>query len=323
MKNHCIKTTTPESQIDNLLKRITIHNKQVENAQRSLSLMTVLIPSLGTAIAIGSLDIIGCNTPILIMMVIFYSLTMLGITVGYHRYFSHSSFRALSFVQAGLLILGSMAVQGPVIYWVSNHRRHHQFCEQTGDPHSPHTHGNQLLGQLQGFWHAHVGWMFNREVTNASLFAKDLIRDPFIAKINQRYWWWVLLGLLMPTILGGLLLGSWIGAIQGFLWGGLVRIFLVHHAIWSINSITHLWGNRPFSTGEQSANNCWLAIPTLGENWHHNHHAFPQSAYVGLEWWQIDMSGWVIRGLKRLGWVWDVKRPTDAMIAAKKSSKPE
>jgi stearoyl-CoA desaturase (delta-9 desaturase) len=220
-----------------------------------------------------------------------------------------------------LAIMGSMAAEGPVIHWVSNHRRHHSYSDRPGDPHSPHLHGDSVWGQLKGLWHAHVGWLFSKEVTNSLLFSKDLIKDCALLRINRLYWWWVLLGLVIPGVLGGLLTWSWLGILSGMLWGGLVRIFFVHHATWSVNSITHMYGSRPFETNDHSTNNGFLAIITGGEAWHNNHHAFPNSAMLGLSRRQVDFGGWFIRALERTGWIWDVNVPSDTRINEKQLEK--
>jgi stearoyl-CoA desaturase (delta-9 desaturase) len=170
------------------------------------------------------------------------------------------------------------------------------------------TDSGRRLRPLAGFWHAHVGWLFDGEITNAMRFSKDLLRDPLIVWVNRHYLLWVVLGLAIPAGLGLLWTGTPFGAFQGFLWGGLVRIALNQHATWSIGSLAHIFGDRPFDTGEheQSRNNIWLALPILGDGWHNNHHAFPHAAISGFRWWQLDPSAWIIRGLEALGLAWNV-----------------
>lgn len=313
-------------QIDSTIqpqRKITINSDYLQKLQRRFALATILIPFIGSIISIVSLSVLNISRIEIWLLIIMYVLTMVGITVGFHRHFAHSSFKANTYIQIILTILGSMAAQGPLIHWVSNHRRHHQYSDKLGDTHSPHIYQGesktQKFPRLRGFWHAQIGWMINSEVTNSALFSKDLLQNSTILKINELYLLWVILGLVIPAVLGGTITVSWIGVLKGFLWGGLVRIFLVHHATWSINSITHLYGKRPFDTKEWSTNNIWLAIPTGGEAWHNNHHAFPNSAKFGLEWWQLDIGYWVINVLEKLGLVWDVKRPTVEMIKAKKA----
>ncbi len=295
-------------------QKITIANDYLQRLQRIFALVTILIPFLGAVLATGLIWGSGVGAEELWLLVNMYVLTFIGITVGFHRHFAHGAFKTNTAMRIILAIFGSMAAQGPIIHWVSNHRRHHQYSDLPGDPHSPHFHKG-----VRGLYHAHIGWMLNSEVTNAAVFAKDLLRDSAIAKVNQLYLTWVIMGLAIPSVLGGVVTGTWMGAWQGLLWGGLIRIFLAHHATWSINSITHLYGNRSFNTQEQSKNNFWLAIPTFGEAWHNNHHAFPFSGKFGLKWWQIDLGYWIIRVLEFAALVWEVKVPTAEMIEAKKS----
>jgi stearoyl-CoA desaturase (delta-9 desaturase) len=303
------------------IARITIHNDYLQKIQRRFAIITIIIPIIGTVIALKSAGDFGINAMELGLLFVFWFLTMIGgVTVGFHRLFAHAAFKTHPYMRIAFAILGSMTAQGPMINWVSNHRRHHQYSDRIGDAHSPNLHQGGFWGSLTGIWHSHVGWIINGEITNTTLFAKDLLQDPVMKKINQYYLHLVFLGLVIPAVLGGLLSGTWIGIWQGFLWGGLVRIFLVHHLTWSLNSIVHLYGSRPFKTTEQSTNSIWLAIPTGGESWHNNHHAFPNSAKFGLEWWQIDLGGWLIRILEVLGLVWEVKFPTREMIEAKKAN---
>ncbi|MEH2433191.1 MAG: fatty acid desaturase [Nostoc sp.] len=301
--------------------KIIIQNDYLQQVQRRFAIATIIIPLIGTMIALKFAWDFGINLMELALLLVFWFLTMVGgITVGFHRLLSHCTFKTHPSIRVALAILGSMAAQGPVINWVSNHRRHHQYSDQIGDTHSPNLHQGGFWGSLNGIWHSHIGWMLNSEITNSTVFAKDLLQDPLIKKVNQQYLVLVFLGLLIPAILGGLLSGTWIGIWQGLLWGGLVRIFVVHHLTWTINSITHLYGSRPFNSSEQSTNNVWLAIPTGGEAWHNNHHAFPNSAKFGLQWWQLDLGYWLIHTLEVLGLAWDVKVPTLGMIEAKKTA---
>jgi stearoyl-CoA desaturase (delta-9 desaturase) len=241
-----------------------------------------------------------------------YLLTVLGVTVGFHRLFTHRAFRANTVVQFVLGILGSMAVQGPLLKWAATHRRHHQFSDHNGDPHSPHHYGRGVVGVLRGFWHAHLGWFFVPDPPNLLQYVKDLRQSRLVRAVSGLFSLWVALGLLIPTFIGFLLIGGWIGAVLGLLWGGLVRIFLVHHVTWSVNSLCHLWGRQVFAGKDESRNNWVCGILALGEGWHNNHHAFPTSARHGLRWWQVDVSYWVIRVLAILGLVWDVRTPVRA-----------
>jgi stearoyl-CoA desaturase (delta-9 desaturase) len=231
-----------------------------------------------------------------------YLLTALGITVGYHRMLTHRAFDAPAPVRYTLAILGSMAVQGSVIDWVADHRKHHAFTDEDGDPHSPHGHGGGFKGAVHGLWHAHMGWLWQTQgAAQKRRYAKDLLEDPGLRKISKRFPYLVLAGLLIPAALGYALTGTAMGALTGYLWGGLVRVFLVHHVTWSINSVCHFFGTRRFDLEDHSTNVFWLALPSLGESWHHNHHAFPRSAVHGLRWYEVDVSGLIIRGMEKVG----------------------
>jgi stearoyl-CoA desaturase (delta-9 desaturase) len=246
-----------------------------------------------------------------------YLLTGLGITVGYHRLFTHRAFETSRVVKATFAILGSMAVQGSVLHWVAVHRRHHQHSDKDGDPHSPNRHGRGVLGVLRGLIHSHVGWIFQPVTPHLMRYVGDLRQSKMIRVISALFPVWVLAGLAIPTLLGGLITLSWSGALLGFIWGGLVRIFLVHHVTWSVNSVCHFWGSRPYRTGDHSRNNLLFGILALGEGWHNNHHAFPTSARHGLRWWQFDASYWVIRALAAMKLAWAVKLPTTGLLTAK------
>jgi stearoyl-CoA desaturase (delta-9 desaturase) len=235
-----------------------------------------------------------------------------GVTVGYHRLFTHRSFKATPAVKATLAILGSAAAEGAVIEWVSTHRQHHQFSDMEGDPHSPHVgQGSGFWGQVRGLFHAHIGWVFgDSQRADENRYAPDLTKDPLIEFLNRTWLVWVLAGLAFPFAFGWILTGSVIGGLTGLLWGGAVRIFVLHHTTFSINSLCHFFGRQRFVTGDESRNLAWLAPFTLGEAWHNNHHAFPTSARHGLGRWQLDPSAGVIWTLERLGLAWDVVRIT-------------
>jgi len=311
---------TRELFTDSKMQKITIKNDYLIKLQLRHLWQTNLIPLFGSLITIILVWQIGIDILDIGLLVGMFAMTMLGITVGFHRHFSHGAFKANLIVRVILAILGSMAAQSPLIFWVAQHRRHHVYSDISGDPHSPHIHDKKKLGRLEGLWHAHMGWVFVPEVTNTALFAKDLIQHPVIYKVSQLYFVWIFMGLLLPSIVGGIVTGTLLGAVSGFLWGGLVRIFLVQHTTFAISSICHVYGKRLFNTRDQSKNNILLAIPTGGEAWHNNHHAFPNSAKLGLKWWQIDLGYWVICVLKVLGSAWDVKAPTTLMIKAKKAT---
>jgi stearoyl-CoA desaturase (delta-9 desaturase) len=257
--------------------------------------------------------------PDLVVLALTYLLTGLGVTVGFHRLFTHRSFKTTSWMRMLLGALGSAAVEGPMIEWVANHRKHHQFSDQPGDPHSPHVdRGGGWRGALVGLFHAHVGWIFKGDaMASEERYAKDLLADPVARVVDRMFLLWVLLGLMFPFGLGVALTGTIAGGLTGLLWGGAVRLFFVHHATFSINSLCHFFGSRRFVTHDESRNLLWLALPTLGEAWHNNHHAFPTSARHGLRWWQLDPSAWAIAGLERFGLAWDVIRVSHERELAK------
>jgi stearoyl-CoA desaturase (delta-9 desaturase) len=311
-------TNTENLKIVDTEQKITITNEHIQKTHRRFALATIIIPFLGLIVAMGLLWYSNISLVEIGMLVSMYVLTIIGVEVGFHRYFSHHAFQTSKPVRILLAILGSMAAEGPVINWVSHHRRHHQYSDRADDPHTPYYRQGKRLKLLDGLFYAHFNWLLDGSLTNSALYTKDLLRDPLIARINQLYLVWVILGLVLPAVLGGLLTLSFIGILKGFLWGGLVRIFFVHHMTWIVNSVCHVYGKRPFPIDDYSTNNIWLAIPTLGGSWHNNHHAFPNTAVNNLDWWQIDLSGWLIRGLETIGLVWSVKKPTPEMINAKR-----
>jgi stearoyl-CoA desaturase (delta-9 desaturase) len=248
-----------------------------------------------------------------------YVPTGLGITIGYHRLLTHRSFRCGPVVRALFTILGSMALEGPPIEWVANHRKHHAFSDQEGDPHSPHIgHGQGWSAPFRGLWHAHLGWVFRDGFASQRRYAPDLLADPVVRFINRTFVFWVLLGLAIPFGLGYALTGTLDGALLGLLWGGAVRILVLHHVTFSINSLCHFFGRQEYATGDESRNLAWLAPLSFGEAWHNNHHAFPTSAVHGLRRWQVDPSALVISGLARLGLATDVVRPSAERCARKR-----
>ena len=245
----------------------------------------------------------------------FYLVTLTGITVGYHRHFTHRSFKATRPVRVTLAALGSMALQGPVISWVADHRRHHAFTDKEGDPHSPWLFGTTPAAVARGFCHAHFGWMLRPNRTNPARFAPDLLADPDIARIDRQFPLWTAVSLVAPALLGGLLSWSWWGAATAFFWAGLVRIGVQHHVTWSVNSICHMVGDRPWTDKDRSTNFWPLAIVSLGESWHNLHHADPTCARHGVGRGQIDISARIIAILERLGWAYDIRWPTPQRLA--------
>jgi stearoyl-CoA desaturase (Delta-9 desaturase) len=254
-----------------------------------------------------------------IVFAILYIPTGLGITVGFHRLFTHRSFKVGPKSRAVIGALGSAAIEGPVISWVADHRKHHAFSDKEGDPHSPHVgHGEGVWAQFKGFLHAHVGWLFiHTQRGNKNRFAPDLLKDPVVRFIDRTFLLWAAAGLAIPFGLGVAIGGTVLAGLSGMLWGGAVRIFVLHHVTYSINSLCHMFGKRDFETTDESRNLAWLALPTLGEAWHNSHHAFPTSAVHGLKATQLDPSAAVIWALEKLGLAWDVVRISPERQAAK------
>ncbi len=299
--------------------QITIVNDYLQAIQQRHAFAITLLPLLGVVLAVVQVWNYGISAVDIAVLLIMYGLTVIGVEVGLHRYFSHKSFDTHPPIRWVLGVLGSMAAQGPLIYWAANHRRHHQFSDRTGDPHSPYEYGVPTQQRLKGLWHAHTGWMFHHTTPNPAFFTKEMCQDTLINQIDRLYLGWVALGLGLPSVIVGLFTQSWAGLWLGFLWGGLVRIFIVNQgATFFVNSVCHTWGKRPFNTQDSSTNNIWLVLVTFGGAWHNNHHAFPNAAMNDLEWWQLDLSGCLIRVLKWIGWAWNVKQPTKAMIEARK-----
>lgn len=280
--------------------------------ERNANIAAVVIPFLGVlagAVLLWHRFLDGRDVAIFLVM---YLLSALGVTVGFHRLLTHRAFQTRPWLRYALAVLGSLSLQGPVIDWVADHRKHHTFADEDGDPHSPHAgHGAGIRGMLAGLWHAHVGWLFSTHgQASSKRYARDLLEEPVMRRINRAFPLIALASLLAPFVLGVVLSGGSLvaGGLGALLWAGLVRVFLVHHVTWSINSICHFFGRRRFDTDDHSTNVFWLALPSLGEAWHHNHHAFPQSAFHGLRWYELDPSGWLILALERMGLAWDVRK---------------
>ena len=271
-------------------------------AHRIGNILGVFVPIAGVLVAIVLLwgSLVGVEA--LAITAVMYMLTGIGVTVGNHRLLTHRSFETVPAVRAVFAVLGSMTVQGPVISWVADHRKHHAFTDEEGDPHSPHLVAREgLFGALAGLWHAHVGWLFDGSTRAApERYAPDLVSDPVINFIDRTFVAWVALGLALPFGAGLALSGTVAGGLEALLWGGLVRIFLLHHVTFAINSLCHFTGSRRFPTDDESRNLAWLAPLSFGEAWHNNHHAFPRSAFHGLRRFEVDIGGLVIRALERL-----------------------
>jgi stearoyl-CoA desaturase (Delta-9 desaturase) len=281
-----------------------------ETRDRILTAIITVLPMVSLVVVGWQLWEQALHTSDLIVFAIVYSLTGLGITVGFHRHLTHRAFKAKTPVRAALAILGSAAVEGPVISWVADHRKHHAFADEPGDPHSPHVdHGGGLRGTLRGLAHAHIGWLFDHsQRALKTRYAPDLMNDRIIRFVDRTFVVWVLAGLAVPFGLGWAIGGSLHAALTGLLWGGLVRMFVLHHVTYSINSLCHYFGRRDFETEDESRNVAWLAPLSFGESWHNNHHAFPTSARHGLRPWQVDPGAMLIWVLEKLGLAWDVVR---------------
>jgi stearoyl-CoA desaturase (Delta-9 desaturase) len=293
----------------------------VTRAERVANLIGVVVPFLGLIAAVILLWQRWVDWIDLGILAVLYLVFGLGITVGYHRLLTHRAFQTYKPVEYGFGIVGSMALQGGVLDWVADHRKHHAHADQEGDPHSPHVgHGEGLAG----LWHAHTGWLFETHgQADWKRYARELYEDRGMKRINRLFPLWAFLSLAIPTLLGWVLHGFTAdGALRGLVWGGLVRAFFLHHITWSINSVCHYFGRRRFPLEDQSTNVAWLALPSLGEAWHHNHHAFPRSASHGLRAWEIDVSALVIRALQRAGLAWNVVRIPPERQAAKAAEKP-
>jgi stearoyl-CoA desaturase (delta-9 desaturase) len=281
--------------------------QSMSKLEKYANLVAVLVPfaAFGAAVVLLWNDVVGPTD--LAILAVMYLATALGVTIGYHRLLTHRAFDTPKPVRYTLAALGQMAVQGPVIDWVADHRKHHAFTDEEGDPHSPHGHGGGLRGAIRGLYHAHVGWLFETQgAAEKRRYARDLLEDPTMRRISKSFLPIVLLSLAIPFAAGFALTGRLSGGLTALLWGGFVRIFLLHHVTWSINSVCHFFGRRRFDVDDHSTNVFWLALPSLGESWHHNHHAFPRSARHGLRWWEVDVSGMIILAMKRVGLARDV-----------------
>ncbi len=278
-------------------------------AERNVNLIGVVVPFAGVIVAVVLLWNRAVGPADLAILGVMYLISGIGVTVGFHRLLTHRAFQTYPWVERTFAVFGSLSVQGSVLDWVADHRKHHAHADKEGDPHSPHLgHGSGL----RGLWHAHTGWLLETQgQADWRKYAAELYEDQRMRRIGRRFPLLVLLSLLVPTVLGFVLDGFTLaGAVRGYIWGGLVRIFLVHHVTWSVNSICHFFGRRRFDIDDRSTNVAWLSLPSLGESWHHNHHAFPRSAYHGLRWWELDVSGLFIATLERFGLAWNVVRIT-------------
>lgn len=294
-----------------------MNRSQPSTLNKTILFLVVWIPILATAWGIVLLWNHMVNMSSLLAMLVMFILGGFGVTVGYHRMLTHKSFHAHDWVRAFFLITGSMTLQGPALNWAATHNQHHANSDMDYDPHSP----------VKSFFHGHVGWILDDFQPDIPKYAGPLLKDPLIVFISKTFLVWVALGFLVPTLVcgiiqslhGGGLHGFAVGAMQGFFWGGLVRVFLNHHVTWSVNSICHTFGGRDFETTDASRNNFIFGILAMGEGWHNNHHAFPRSAFHGMRWWQIDPSAYLIRIMEKLGWVYDVVRISEERKAKRRT----
>ena len=270
--------------------------------------VVVIVPLLATGLAIRLLWQRAVHWPDLALLAIMYFFVAIGVTVGYHRMLTHRSFVPHPAVKFLLLVFGSMAMEGDAIQWTATHLKHHALSDREGDPHSP----------VDGFFHAHLGWIFAETDADPQVYCRHLLKDRMVVFVSRTHLLWVVLAMAIPFTIGGLL-GGWAGALTGLLWGGLVRQFLTHHVTWSVNSVCHTFGKRAFATNDRSRNEWIVGLLGFGEGWHNNHHAFPRSAFHGLRWWQFDLAGYVIRGLERLRLAHDVYRIPPALQAERAS----
>jgi stearoyl-CoA desaturase (Delta-9 desaturase) len=254
----------------------------------------------------------------IVIAVVMYAISGHGVTVGYHRHFTHGSFKANRGLKVALAVAGSLAIEGPVVRWVADHRRHHAFSDREGDPHSPWRYGETVPALIKGLWWAHTGWLFDVEQTPRAKYAPDLMADKDIRKVDSAFPWLVLTSMLLPPLAGGLWSMSWQGALTAFFWGSLVRVSLLHHVTWSINSICHTIGQRPFKSRDKSGNVWWLAFLSMGESWHNLHHADPTCARHGVEKGQIDSSARIIWLFEKLGWAKDIRWPKAKRLDARR-----
>jgi stearoyl-CoA desaturase (delta-9 desaturase) len=274
-----------------------------ELSRRAAVVVVVVAPFLATLYAIVQLWQWLVTWQDLALLFVTYVPISLGVTAGFHRMLTHRSFKAHPVVRAIILIFGSMAVEGAAITWAANHLKHHSLADQEGDPHSP----------VDGLFHAHLGWLFTTDEADPNVYCRHLLKDPVVVFVHRTFLLWVILSLLIPFMIGG-----W----TGLLWGGLVRMFYVHHVTWSVNSVCHTFGKRSFETTDRSRNQWMVGLLAFGEGWHNNHHAFPRSAIHGLDRWQFDLSAWVIAGLERLGLARDVQRIDPEVLARKRLPDP-
>ncbi|HSS89238.1 MAG TPA: fatty acid desaturase [Streptosporangiaceae bacterium] len=314
-------TANPDGVARTRAPRPDIEAKPDSSLDRFLVAVFVAVPLLAVLAAIPLAWGWGLGWHDIVIAFVFYVVTGMGITMGFHRHFTHSSFKAARPLHVSLAIAGSLAIEGPVLVWVADHRRHHKYSDREGDPHSPWRFGNDWKALTKGLLYAHVGWMFNPNRTSQQKFCPDLLADPPIRRVSSTFPLWVAVSLLAPALIGGLWSMSLAGALTAFFWASLVRICLLHHVTWSINSVCHTFGNEDFDVRDKSRNVAWLAIPSFGESWHNLHHSDPTCARHGALEGQIDISARAIWIAEKLGWAWDVRWPDEQRLSGKLTGK--
>jgi stearoyl-CoA desaturase (delta-9 desaturase) len=314
-------TANPDGVARTRAPRPDIEPEPDSSLDRFLVGLFVAVPLLAVLAAIPLAWGWGLGWHDIVIAFVFYVVTGMGITMGFHRHFTHSSFKAAKPLHVSLAIAGSLAIEGPVLVWVADHRRHHKYSDREGDPHSPWRFGNDWKALTKGLLYAHMGWMFNPNRTSQQKFCPDLLADPPIRRVSSTFPLWVAVSLLAPALIGGLWSMSLAGALTAFFWASLVRICLLHHVTWSINSVCHTFGNEDFDVRDKSRNVAWLAIPSFGESWHNLHHSDPTCARHGALEGQIDISARAIWIAEKLGWAWDVRWPDEQRLSGKLTGK--
>ena len=307
-------TTFSTSKQESLSRAILQLNPRSARAKRVVALVTIGVPAIGFTLAAYLMQSGAATGLDYSLFVVFYAMQTFGISIGFHRYVAHKSFKTSRFFEGVLMITGSMALEGPLLFWVSTHRRHHRFSDEAGDPHSPNLSGAGLRGKLRGLWYAHIPWMFSDQESRVTAFAPDVLRDRYLYNYSRTYPIWALASLLLPGVLGFAIGGTCTAALSGFVFGGLARVFVANQAAWCVGSISHMVGSRPFVTRDNSANNWPVAFFTFGEGLQNNHHAFPGAYRHGMRWWEPDLSGWVLAVLGKARIVWDLKMPNRRTI---------
>ncbi|MFC3962464.1 acyl-CoA desaturase [Nocardia jiangsuensis] len=299
-------------------RKLAVDSPYLHRLQRRHFLLFDVAPIFGVVAALAFLPVHPIGITEVALLIGGWAATGLAITVGYHRLFTHRTFRAAPSVQVVLAVLGSMAGQGGVLSWVAIHRRHHENADRDGDPHSPNLSGGGFRGRARGLLHSHFLWMRRHEYPNIVHYAPDLLKNRLLLRVSRYYHWWVALGMAIPAVIGGLVYQSWTGAVSGLLWGGLVRMFVLEHIIWAINSFLHMFGTMPYRARGNSRNGGVFALLSFGESWHNNHHAFPDSPSFGLQWYRLDPGYWLICLLAAAGLARDVEVPSRDRLEARR-----